>query len=100
MPSAQAPTTVATTLDDDVGEEADRHGLLQGWPPLAPARTTQAATALQHRALPHLSARINQWPYAPMLPGSLRPHAGGLLEDRDRRGNRLAADDYRGYEPP
>jgi hypothetical protein len=39
MPSAQAPTTAAAALDDDVGEEADHQGLLQGWPPLEPAPT-------------------------------------------------------------
>ena len=62
MPSAQAPTTAAAARDDDVGEEANHQGLLQGWPPLEPARTTQAATTQHHRALPRLTAGIDQWP--------------------------------------
>jgi hypothetical protein len=60
MPSAQAPTTAAAALDDDVGGEADHQGLLQGWPPLEPARTAQAANTQHHRALPRLTARMDQ----------------------------------------
>jgi hypothetical protein len=62
IPSAQAPTTAAAALDGDVGEEADHQGLLQGGPPLEPARTAQAANTQHHRALPRLTARMDQSP--------------------------------------
>jgi hypothetical protein len=60
MPSSQAPTTAASVIDDDVGEEADHQGLLQGWPPLEPAHTAQAANTQHHRALSRLTARMDQ----------------------------------------